>query len=187
MMVSRWSAIGACLAIRLSFYLASSRGIEPMISYNFVTGRLATGGGIGTEDDIQVLVKSGVTHIIDCTELDDAASFQMTPFAYLWNGTADDGQPKPPEWFARSVTFALEALRSPGHRVYAHCAAGMNRGPSTAYAILRAFGLTAAWAESCVREARPQVGLRYKADADRAITALGYGGMVYSCYQERLG
>lgn len=147
-----------------------------MSDYNFVTTRLATGAAISTAEDVTGLVAAGVTHIIDCRgEFDDAGLLSADPaITYLWNGTDDDGQPKLPDWFARSLTFALPALSVPHTKVYAHCAAGVNRGPSTAYAILRALGFTPANAEQAIRTARPQVGIAYKNDADAAVVALGY-------------
>ncbi|MGH7174895.1 MAG: hypothetical protein ACREGR_00865, partial [Minisyncoccia bacterium] len=93
---------------------------------------------------------------------------------YLWNPTADDGKPKTPDWFSRSLMLDLDALSRPKNKVYAHCAAGVNRGPSTAYAILRALGFTPGSAEAVIRTARPWVGLAYKRDADAAIKALLY-------------
>jgi len=60
--------------------------------------------------------------------------------------------------------------------LYCHCAAGINRGPSTAYAILIALGLRHHEARAMIVTHRPQtiVGMRYADDAERAITALGY-------------
>ena len=146
------------------------------MDYSFVTGRLATGGGITTDQDVQALVKAGVTHIIDCRlDFDDSVLLRTHPsLSYLWNGTADDGQPKPPEWFGKSIAFALDALSHPKANVYVHCKAGVNRGPSTTYAILRAFGMAGQLAESLIRKARPQVGLAYKNDANKAVAILGY-------------
>jgi protein-tyrosine phosphatase len=146
-----------------------------MADFSFVTERLATGAAITGPADVTALHAAGITHIIDCrAEFSDAPLLATSGMAYLWNGTEDDGQPKPPAWFAASLVFALPALATAGAKVYAHCAAGVNRGPSTAYAILRAFGLLPAAAEAMIRAARPQVGLAYKADADSAVTALGY-------------
>jgi hypothetical protein len=146
------------------------------VDYNFVTTRLATGGGIVTDLDVIRLVNDGVTHVIDCCiEFDDAGLLRTHPaLSYLWNGTADDGQPKSAEWFGKSIAFVLDALSHPKAKVYAHCAAGINRGPSTVYAVLRAFGLATTLAEALIRTARPQVGLRYKDDADKAVVTLGY-------------
>jgi dual specificity phosphatase 3 len=147
-----------------------------VVDFNFVTNRLATGGGISSPADVEALAQAGVTHCIDCrAEFDDAALLAGHPsIAYLWDGTADDGQPKPQAWFQKGIEFALAALASPRHKVYAHCAAGVNRGPSMALAILLALGLKAPDAESMIRTARPQVGLAYKADAIQAVAALGY-------------
>ena len=147
-----------------------------MADFNFVTDRVATGAAINNEDDVQQLVNAGVTVVVDCRgEFDDAPLFTAHPaITYVYDGTADDGQTKPPEWFRRGITVALLKLASPNEKVYAHCAAGVNRGPSMCYAILRAQGLNAVEAESLIRVARPQVGLRYKGDADVAIKVLGY-------------
>jgi protein-tyrosine phosphatase len=146
-----------------------------MADFNFVTDRLATGAAISGPADVQALITAGITHVIDCrAELDDGPFFSKTGVAYLYNGVKDDGQPKAPEWFAKSLAFGLPALGQPKFKVYAHCAAGVNRGPSTCYAILRALGFNSQLAEQVIRSARPQVGLAYKHDADLAIPILGY-------------
>lgn len=148
------------------------------MDFNFVTERLATGGGISSAADVDVLVAAGVTHIIDCRDdfNDQPLLASRIGIQYLSNPTPDDGQSKPVDWFKRSIEFALPALATPGHKVYAHCAQGINRGPSTAFAILRALGLSHAVAHGMVVLARPitVVGIRYATDADAAIKALGY-------------
>ena len=108
-----------------------------MADFSFVTERLATGAAITGPADVTALHAAGITHIIDCrAEFSDAPLLATSGMAYLWNGTEDDGQPKPPAWFAASLVFALPALATAGAKVYAHCAAGVNRGPSTAcYAV----------------------------------------------------
>ena len=141
-----------------------------MVDFNFVTTRLATGGSIASREDAQALIQAGITHVIDCTAQLDPTG---TSLVVLYNPTDDDGQPKPAEWFSRSLSFALGALYQPHNKVYAHCAAGFNRGPSTAYAILRALGWSAEEAEAQIRKHRT-VGLAYKKDADAAVIALGY-------------
>ena len=146
-----------------------------MADFSFVTERLATGAAIGSADDVQQLIAAGITHVVDCrAEFDDGQLLASSGLHYLWNPTQDDGQHKLPEWFGTSLSFALPAIPVVGAKVYAHCAAGVNRGPSTAYCIMRALGWPAAAAEATIRAARPQVGLAYKADADTAIAALGY-------------
>jgi len=146
--------------------------------FDFVTDRLATGGAVATLGDAQELVAAGVTHVLNVADdADDGPLLSKLPVVLLCNPSGDrpPWPSKSPEWFARSLAFALPALAVPGSRVYAHCAQGLNRGPSTAYAILRALGLGPTMAEAIVRAARPQVGLRYARDADAAIAALGYG------------
>ncbi len=146
-----------------------------MTDYNFITTRLATGGALTGPEDVDQLIVDRITAVIDCSsEVDDAPLFAQARIVYLWNGTPDDGKPKPAEWFKRSLEFALPLLAKPHMRVLAHCTGGVQRGPSTAYCILRALGYTAPTAEAVIRAARPGVGLAYRADADAAVQALGY-------------
>jgi protein-tyrosine phosphatase len=133
---------------------------------------VATGAALHGAADAQELVQMGVTHVVDLRqELDDAPYFAGTAVAYLWNPTPDDGQPKPDSWWKTSLDFCLPALTQPHAKVYAHCAAGVNRGPSTAYAVLRAEGFGPLLAERLIRQVRPQVRLAYKAGADAYVAA----------------
>lgn len=153
-----------------------------MVEFNFVLDHLATGSGITTTGDVDALVAAGVTHILNCRdEFDDAPLLAGRALTYCWNGAPDDGQPKPTDWFAKSIAFAVPALAAfPGTaqnarpRVFAHCAGGLNRGPSTTYAIMLALGFPYDTAEQLIRKVRPQVLLAYKADAVKAISVLGY-------------
>ena len=147
-----------------------------MADFDFITGRLATGAAIDGPADVDELVRAGITHVIDCRwEFEDTPLLASHPkMSYLYNGTPDDGEPKGTDWFAKSLEFALPALGLPGTKIYAHCMAGVHRGPSTAYAILRALGIAAADAEAMVRRGRPIAELIYRDDADAAVTALGY-------------
>lgn len=145
-----------------------------MADFSFITTRLATGAAIGSAADADTLLAAGFTDVIDLRSEFDDTPLLGSRFAYLWNGTADDGSRKDPAWFARSLSFALPALAQPHRKIYMHCAAGVNRGPSTAYAVLLALGWPAAAAEAAIRQARPQVGLAYKGDADVAVIRLGY-------------
>jgi hypothetical protein len=146
------------------------------VDLSFVSARLATGAAIDGQEDAQEIGALGITHIVDVTDSgDDTPLFAQLPNVHvLWNPTADDGAHKEPEWFKASLDFALPVFATPGTVVYAHCSAGINRGPSTCYAILRALGLAPEPAEQMIRSARPQVGLAYKLDADAAVVALGY-------------
>jgi dual specificity phosphatase 3 len=145
-----------------------------MADVSWINGRLATGAALSGPADVDEIAAAGVTHVIDCRiEFDDTALLAGR-CAVLWIGVPDDGQPKPVDWFAKGIAFALDALSHPHAKVYTHCAAGVNRGPSMTYAILRSLGWTAQFSEATIRAARPQVGLAYRADADRAIVALGF-------------
>lgn len=149
---------------------------QDMADFNFVTGRVATGAAISDADDVQQLLAAGVTHIIDCrAEFDDGQLLAGSGAHYLFAPQQDDGQhPKPVSWFQAGIEFALPALAQPGTKVYAHCAAGCNRGPSMAAAILMAQGLSEAEAGAMIRSARPQVTLAYIEDATAAVQELGY-------------
>lgn len=151
-----------------------------------ITDRLLVGGGPATAEDVQDLLNMGITHIIDCrSDLDDATLLDPAgKFNYLWNPTEDDGGVKPVAWFEKSINFGRPVLLDTGRlglgtalKLYCHCQAGVNRGPSTAYAIARAaWGLLAEDTKILIRAHRPVdiFGLRYAPDADRALAALGY-------------
>jgi protein-tyrosine phosphatase len=144
--------------------------------YNFINRRLATGAALSSEDDVAQMVADGITDVIDCrAEFNDAPLFVSQPeIRYLWCPTEDDGKPKSARWFSKGVVFALDGLSHHARKVITHCAAGVNRGPSMAYAIMLAQGYPADMAEAMIRAARPQVGLAYKLDAEAAVTKLHY-------------
>jgi dual specificity phosphatase 3 len=142
---------------------------------NFVTARLATGGALNGPADVAALQSAGITHVIDCRVEFDDGSLLAQRFQYLYDPTPDDGNPKPASWFQPGIAFGLQALSQPVNRVYVHCTAGVNRGPSMCYAIMRALGWSGPDAISTIKAARPVAQIRYSADADAAIPALGYG------------
>lgn len=141
-----------------------------------ITERVGTGGAIQNEQDVQELIRRGYTGVIDCRgEMDDTALLATHPeIAYLYAGVPDDGQPKPVSWFESGINFALPLLSKPHQKIFAHCAAGQNRGPSMALAVLMAQGLEPSMAENLMRQKRPQVTLAYKLDAAKAVRELGY-------------
>ena len=146
-----------------------------MADYSMVTWRLYTGAAISGPADVDELVSDGITDVIDCrAELDDAPLLVGRGLGYLWCPTADDGVSKGVDWFGPGIEFALAVLSRPRRRLYTHCAAGVNRGPSMCAAVLMAFGLGRGEAEEMIRDARPQVGLRYLLDAETAVRQLGY-------------
>ena len=148
------------------------------IDFDRVTDRIYTGGGIWSARDVDRLVAIGVTHVVCAAEELEELSVHLAGdrLAVLPNGTDDDGLPKSPSWFGRIVRFALDALRDPDAKVYLHCAAGINRGPSAAYVVLRALGHSRGEAFGLIKAARSQAGIIYADSADAAIVALGISG-----------
>ena len=107
----------------------------------WITPRIAVGGGIWTEDQMDELVQMGITHIIDMQiEFDDTDLARPYDMKVLWNPVDDDFQPKPPEVFRKGVEFANEALDQPETKLYIHCAAGVHRAPMMGLAVLRSLG-----------------------------------------------
>ena len=121
----------------------------------WVTDRIAVGGGIWNEDNMEELVQHGVTHIIDMQiEFDDRPLAERYPVEVLFNPTDDDFLPKPPELFQAGVDFALQALEEPQGRIYIHCAAGVHRAPMMTLAILRVLGWSLQDAKALIQERR---------------------------------
>jgi protein-tyrosine phosphatase len=124
----------------------------------WVTGRVAVGGGIWTDDKMIEVVRAGVTHIIDMQiEWDDTRLAAPYGVQVLWNPADDDFQPKPPELFRRGVEFALAALDDGESKVFIHCAAGVHRAPMMTLALLRALGFGLQDAMDTIQSRRPVV------------------------------
>lgn len=156
-----------------------------MADFNIIPDyHLATGGALDQSGpDPDALWAAGIRAIIDCQlEYDDGPLLIKHPgMKYIWLPVSDDGQPKAFSWFEAGYDFAYLQIHPVVVRdeigiTYAHCAAGINRGPSMCYFLLRSlWGLDPAAAELAIRAVRPQVGIAYKADADRAWTQLFSG------------
>ena len=152
-------------------------GVDVPLNYDWITARILCGSRPQSLADLQKLRGESVSHIIDVCMDDDAALTDQLAWAdlgftsYLWNPTPDDGKFKSRDWVLTSVRFALPALSAPGWIIYVHCHDGVNRGPSTAYAILRAQGLSIEQAKMLIRLARPidWAGLRYADDVENAL------------------
>ena len=148
------------------------------MDFDFVTPRLATGAEVISPADVDTLVAAGITHIIDCRDGFTSAHVlaDEPQISYLWNGVPDDGDPAThgDAWYAKSLSFALPALARPYTKVCAICRSGVNRGPSTAFAIMLALGFTPTDAEEIICAARPVVGLTYKSEAIASVANLGY-------------
>ena len=103
----------------------------------WVTGRIAVGGGIWTAENMAMVARAGVSHILDMQiEFDDTPLAAPYNIIVKWTPTDDDFQPKPAELFERGVNFALQALDQEGTRLLVHCAAGVHRAPMMTLAIL---------------------------------------------------
>lgn len=130
-----------------------------MADYNFITPRVAVGGGIWTRDNLEELIRAGVTHIINAqAEFDERTLLNGNADEpdILWLATEDDFEPKPFDYFSRGVDFAQNALAEPESRLLVHCASGVHRAPMLALAILRVQGFGRREALRMVRARRPE-------------------------------
>ena len=120
-----------------------------------MTERIGVGGGIWNDENMEELVRHGVTHIIDMQiEFDDRPLAEPYPVKVLYNPTEDNFMPKPPELFQAGVEFALEALDQPKSKIYIHCAAGVHRAPMMTLAIMRVLGWSLKDAMRLIQELR---------------------------------
>ena len=127
------------------------------VSYNFVTERIAVGGGMSCKADVAQLVAAGITHVIDmCANFDDHI-LNDSRITILWLPQVDNGEMRPPGDYRKGIQFAFAALALPNTKVFPHCTAGLNRGPTMCYALLRAFGIPQPEAIARIRSARPDV------------------------------
>jgi hypothetical protein len=142
---------------------------------SYVAGRVWTGGDLPSHlsdeamlADLAAIQRAGITHILDNRiECSDEAFVEAhaPKVNYFWNGQDDAGQAMPDGWFWDGVDFALEALADPDAQVLAHCHMGINRGPSMAFAILLATGMSPVPALTAIRQARPIAAIAYADDA----------------------
>lgn len=130
----------------------------------------------------RALRAEGITHVLDARSEahrdrqmvrpseGSEVGIRKSSFNYFNNGCWDDGKPKSIGYFMRSIDFGVRALSDPNAKIYLHCAAGINRGPSSCYAVLRtAGGLDRISAELLLRRNRPVVRIEYLEDAERAV------------------
>ena len=137
--------------------------------------RLWVGSNVNSVNDVADIKAAGITHVIDCATGDENA-LHISGVALLSDPTADDGERKTVKWFQPGIDFGVGALSHPGFTVLCHCAAGVNRGPSMAFAILRAQGWNFLEAIALLQFRRPQTigGVRYRHDAEAALATLGW-------------
>jgi len=125
---------------------------------DWITERIALGGGIWNARNMAELAQSEITHILNMQiEFDDRPLAEPHNIQVLWNPTDDDFLPKPPELLQRGVDFALGALEDPEARVYVHCAAGVHRAPMMTLAVLCALDWEMDAAMRLIETRRPVV------------------------------
>jgi protein-tyrosine phosphatase len=127
------------------------------VSFNFVTERIAVGGGISSKPDVDEIVAAGITHVIDMRAEFDDDTLNDNRITILWLPQLDDGEMRPPGHYRKGIQFAFPALSLRNTKIFPHCAAGLNRGPTMCYALLRAFGFTQEEAVTKIRTVRPDV------------------------------
>ena len=113
------------------------------IDFHFITPRLAVGGGIWTRENLEALMRAGITHIINTQrEFDDGALRRPGDHEpqVLWLAMDDDFEPKAARHFFQGAKFALQAWQAPEAKLFVHCASGIHRGPMVALALLRVLG-----------------------------------------------
>lgn len=145
-----------------------------MIDVSWVTNRVATGTGPNRRVDVEGLLAAGLNVVVDARQTPCPGTALTGQIHYLHNPCDDDGEPKPVEYWERTLAFVMPLLARPGFQVLLNCFQGINRGPSNALCVLVAQGLPPDTAEAAIRAARPGVGLAYKADAVAACRALGW-------------
>lgn len=138
---------------------------------SWITDQLATGGDLSYNDNVAAiqwkeLLDYGLALVIDTRqEAEDSLLWANSEVEYLHLPTNDAyGHTIPPEHFDAAVAAALPVLEA-GGKVFVHCHMGVNRGPSTAFAVMLAQGIPAPKAFDMIRTARPQAGLYYAMDA----------------------
>ncbi|MCL1801325.1 MAG: dual specificity protein phosphatase family protein [Promicromonosporaceae bacterium] len=141
----------------------------------WLTDDVATGGDFDynprvARAQLDDLIQQGVTLVIDTRiEDDDAAIWAQVPGVEYIHLPQDDyqGYHIASEHFDKAVELARAAIAA-GGKVFVHCHMGINRGPSTAYAILLDQGMGAAEAFDLIRARRPIAAVYYAEDALRA-------------------
>lgn len=111
----------------------------------------------------------GIDVVVDCrADADDTALWQAKGLpAYHNHGIDDSGAPVPATWFTTGVELVYDHWQLRHRGVLVHCEVGANRSPSLVFAVLLIAGLDPVEAAATIAAARPDVGLRYAADALR--------------------
>lgn len=137
----------------------------------WITDQIATGGDLSfnhfkANRQWRELIEMDIDLIIDCRiEANDEHLWDGTGIDYLHLPTDDVvGGHIPYEHFDKAVEAARPVLER-GGKVFAHCHMGINRGPSTAFAILLDQKMPATKAFDLIRKKRPQAAVYFAKDA----------------------
>lgn len=141
-----------------------------------ITSSFAVGQGINNADEARAVVAGGYNVVVDCR----SESYVRNLW---WNvgrgvtfrsfGFLDDGEPKTTREVMDPIMWASGMIES-GAKVLVHCAAGVNRGPSIAYGILRwHYRFVPRAAFYAIKGVRPYAHMRYAPDVERAFAARG--------------
>ena len=144
---------------------------------------LWVGAAIDAYDEVAALGQiaqiqaHGIEVVVDCrADADDTGLWQAKGLAAYHNhGIDDSGEPVPGTWFTAGVELIYDQWQLRHRDVLVHCEVGASRSPSPVFAVLLTTGLDPLEAAATIAAARPDVGLRYAADALRwyaAFTAL---------------
>ena len=137
----------------------------------WLTDQVATGGDFSFNHEkayrqLDELLEMDIDLVIDCRlEAEDTDIWSDVGVNYLHLPTDDRyGHHIPRDHFDRAVQEAMYVIED-GGKVFIHCHMGVNRGPSTAYAVLLAMGYGPTEAFDLIRAKRPQAGIVYAEDA----------------------
>jgi dual specificity phosphatase 3 len=141
----------------------------------WLTKNIATGGDFSfspmkAQRQHDELMGMKIALVIDCRmEADDKDLWDEFPSVkYVYLPTNDiNGHTIPRGHFDAAVMESREVIAN-GGKVFAHCHMGINRGPSTAMAILMDQGKSAEAAFDLIRAKRPIAGIAYAEDAATA-------------------
>lgn len=138
---------------------------------NWLNSSLATGGDLSPINSQAMqqaadVKEQGFTLVIDLRkEWEDSAIWNLYGIPYLHLPTDDAyGWHIPAELFDTLVERAVAEIKN-GGKVLVHCHMGINRGPSGAFAVLLALGMTATEAFDLIRKERPIAYIDYAEDA----------------------
>lgn len=142
----------------------------------WVNERLAIGDAIESLYDARKIAAAGITKVLNLrTSQDEVELVQKAGMLYLANPTNGDTAIKPIDFWATSINYFLQSLaESPACKLLVHCKHGEDRGPSTAYAMLRATGAPPAKAWGHVTDAVSKATGLYNKQVETALKSLGY-------------